>query len=347
MYDKLDRARRFFAPAVIGVSMVGAATLFGERIAQADWSDHTAVGVDLGLGSVITRYSPEAAPGGALLYLSVRADYDLSRELALQLLLRQWSLPGSNHATMPGVGARYVPYHNELGWAYVDGAVGVAFTRDTAGFAFDVGAGFDLEIPTAPGFTLGPVLRYGQVVDPSSISDGDGRAWNVGISGTYHFGRAAAAAAADKARSPSAGRPVRPYVFKVQDSDHDGVTDDADQCPDVPAGRHPDAFRPGCPENDEDKDGVPDSDDICPVIAAGDHPDPKRRGCPFIDSDGDGIADLDDHCPDKAGPATNDPATNGCPPPHKPAPYPAAPPAGSDLPMPGPTSKKSMTRGPR
>src|SRR4029077_20208511 len=92
------------------------------------------------------------------------------------------------------------------------------------------------------------------------------------------------------------------------------------QCPEVPAGKHPDSFRPGCPENDEDSDGIPDSDDVCPTDPMGDTPDPKRKGCPFIDSDGDGIADDDDHCPDAAGPKTDDPRTNGCPPVHKAAP---------------------------
>jgi hypothetical protein len=116
----------------------------------------------------------------------------------------------------------------------------------------------------------------------------------------------------------------------------------------VPAGKHPDSFRPGCPENDEDKDGVPDSDDICPTDPMGDTPDRKRKGCPFIDSDGDGIADEDDHCPNEAGPQTDDPKTNGCFPKGKAAPLPeqreSPPPAATtgDL---KPVSKKHM-RGP-
>ncbi|HUC08398.1 MAG TPA: thrombospondin type 3 repeat-containing protein, partial [Solirubrobacterales bacterium] len=250
--------------------------------------------------------------------------------------------------TMAGIGARWEPRQSALGRAFVDATLGAAFTRDKAAFAFDVGGGFEFDVPTAPGLSLGPYLRYGQVVNPASLSNDDGRAWSVGVSASFHIGRYQVAVAAEKAHAPGQGRPVRPFVFRIQDSDRDGVFDDSDQCPSVPAGRHPDAYRPGCPENDEDKDGVVDSDDVCPMTPAGDHPDPKRAGCPFSDRDGDGIADLDDHCPDKAGPATQDPATNGCPPARQHAEPPAErePAPTTDLPAPNRTPKHGLTRKP-
>jgi hypothetical protein len=140
---------------------------------------------------------------------------------------------------------------------------------------------------------------------------------------------------------------VRPFVFNVPDSDHDGVTDDVDECPQVPAGRRRDPIRRGCPENDEDQDGITDSDDLCPLTPAGDHPDPARKGCPFADSDGDGIADADDHCPYKSGPASTDPTRNGCPERPKKASrrtkkrQPAS--GAESLPAPTVTPKRSMT----
>jgi hypothetical protein len=344
MYDNLNWERRVLTPAMIGLSVLAAGTCLGGRRAEAQLAKRTALGLDLGVGSVLSRYSPEAGDGGALLFLSLRGDYDLTQDLQLQLLLRQWSLPGSNHATMPGVGARFEPYQSELGRAFVDAAVGVAWTRDGSSFGFDLGGGFEVDLPTAPGLGLGPVLRYGQVVNPAARSDADGRAWSLGVSATFHLGRAEAGAATANHGRPA--KPPSPYVFKVLDTDHDGVTDDVDQCPEVPAGRHPDAFRRGCPENDEDKDGVADGDDVCPMTPAGDHPDRARPGCPFTDSDGDGIADLDDRCPTKAGPATQDPTTNGCPPPRKAAVRPEKePPAG--LPAPNAAPKRNLTRVPR
>ena len=56
----------------------------------------------------------------------------------------------------------------------------------------------------------------------------------------------------------ASGTPAAP---KVQDSDGDGVPDDADACPNTPAGAPVDAN--GCPL-DSDGDGVPDYKDQCP-----------------------------------------------------------------------------------
>jgi len=80
------------------------------------------------------------------------------------------------------------------------------------------------------------------------------------------------------------------------DKDGDGVTDDRDRCPDVPADT-----ADGCPVKDRDGDGVVDGDDLCPDLAGA-----KPDGCP--DSDGDGVPDNRDKCP-KVAARTAD----GCP----------------------------------
>jgi len=82
-----------------------------------------------------------------------------------------------------------------------------------------------------------------------------------------------------------------------QDSDGDGIPDDADDCPNIPG---PLATK-GCP--DSDGDGIPDNMDECPNelgLA-------MYKGCP--DTDGDGIPDNVDICPNEPGPKSN----NGCP----------------------------------
>ncbi len=313
-------------------STLAATSLIAPPAVAADWTTQTAVGIDLGLGGVISPYRPEAQDGGSDLLLSIRASYDFGNDLALQLLFRQWFLPGSDHATMPGVGGRFETFKSTVGRAFFDAAVGPAWTQERVALAYDVGVGYELDVSLVPGLCLGPFFRYGQVVNPATNTADDGRAWALGLSSTFRIGPWSAAAASERAHAPNGGKPVRPFTFKVEDSDHDGVSDERDQCPEVPAGKHPDSFRPGCPENDEDSDGIPDSDDVCPTDPMGDTPDPKRKGCPFIDSDGDGIADDDDHCPDAAGPKTDDPRTNGCPPVHKAAPMREereAPPPGS------------------
>ncbi|HVH67505.1 MAG TPA: thrombospondin type 3 repeat-containing protein [Gemmatimonadales bacterium] len=89
------------------------------------------------------------------------------------------------------------------------------------------------------------------------------------------------------------------------DSDGDGVPDGIDKCPNTPAGAHVDAT--GCPI-DSDSDGVPDGIDQCPNTPAGVHVDAK--GCP-IDSDGDGVPDGIDQCPNTPPGVTVD--ATGCP----------------------------------
>ncbi len=75
------------------------------------------------------------------------------------------------------------------------------------------------------------------------------------------------------------------------DSDGDGVFDGIDRCPNTPPGAIVDAY--GCP-HDGDFDGVPDGIDRCPDTPRGATVD--AYGCPH-DSDGDGIYDGIDKCP--------------------------------------------------
>ncbi|MCK5795518.1 MAG: OmpA family protein [Anaerolineales bacterium] len=91
---------------------------------------------------------------------------------------------------------------------------------------------------------------------------------------------------------------------KTLDSDHDGVPDDADNCPGTPTGVKVNSN--GCPL-DSDGDGVLDYKDNCPGTPKGVKVD--TMGCP-LDSDGDGVPDHRDKC-------TNTPAgtkvdSSGC-----------------------------------
>ena len=106
------------------------------------------------------------------------------------------------------------------------------------------------------------------------------------------------------------------------DTDHDGVPDSQDKCPNTlqvykvdPTSRIAPLFEPehlvekmvavivdtdGC-AMDSDKDGVPDHQDYCPndtlsAISAG----VTKRGCP-LQSDGDGTPDYRDKCPGECG----------------------------------------------
>ena len=101
----------------------------------------------------------------------------------------------------------------------------------------------------------------------------------------------------EKDQCPDVPGPLANKGCPYSDRDKDGVADDKDECPDI-------AGLPalnGCP--DRDGDGVPDKDDACPDVAGS----KEMHGCP--DTDGDGIADKDDACPTEKGPK----ALNGCP----------------------------------
>jgi OOP family OmpA-OmpF porin len=95
------------------------------------------------------------------------------------------------------------------------------------------------------------------------------------------------------------------YFGRDKDSDHDGVPDSRDRCPDTPKGVQVDVF--GCPL-DSDNDGVPDYLDKCPNTPTGVKVD--VNGCP-LDADGDGVPDYLDKCPNTPTGVAVD--ANGCP----------------------------------
>ncbi len=98
----------------------------------------------------------------------------------------------------------------------------------------------------------------------------------AGLGMRMNFGGAAPAApvVAKAAPAPAPAAPVAPPA--PADSDHDGVLDTADQCPNTVAGAKVDAR--GC-ELDSDKDGVVDRLDKCPATPAGDKVD--AVGCSY------------------------------------------------------------------
>jgi Thrombospondin type 3 repeat len=291
--------------------------------ANDDWTLHLALSLDVGAGGTLTDFNVFPSNDSTLFFTSVQGTYDIKHGFAALLALREWWLPGPNHALMLGLGTRFEPFAWTWGRAYADLALGPASTGYAWTFGFDVGLGIDFDLPDVPGFSMGPYFRYGDFINPDRRDSNDGLAWSLGAAFTYHFGRAALA---PKPASEPHARRSGTWHITIPDTDRDGVGDDEDQCKDTPAGAHPDPFRPGCPEGDEDGDGVPDVDDVCPVTPPGSKPDPKRPGCPFIDSDGDGISDADDACPSKPGVASSDPAKNGCPDLKKRAPAAAPPP---------------------
>jgi hypothetical protein len=118
-----------------------------------------------------------------------------------------------------------------------------------------------------------------------------------------------AVAVAGELDSPGIGATTSLDNFKLtngppRDTDLDGVTDTADNCPLVPGP----VTNSGCPAPpDGDGDTVPDASDQCPAVSG----PPSNNGCPMpSDADGDTVPDASDQCPADFGPPSN----NGCPP---------------------------------
>lgn len=142
------------------------------------------------------------------------------------------------------------------------------------------------------------------------------------------------------------------WAPRNHDKDNDRVTDDLDQCPDIPEDRDGYEDSDGCPELDNDDDGIIDREDMCPNVRGARSSDPRTNGCPapdrgatkdsdgdgvhddtdkcptqpedmdgFEDDDGcpdpdndkDGVSDKDDACPLAPGDPSSDPSRNGCP----------------------------------
>jgi outer membrane protein OmpA-like peptidoglycan-associated protein len=284
-------------------------------------------------------FNGDAKGFGLALHGALRLAWSLTDALALQASLSNWVFPagGGREAGWvfaPMLGARFEPRVGSVGRVFVDGNVGVGMTGDVRALQVDVGAGFEFQV--SPGFSVGPMLRYGQTVQPDTLDDGsadpfpdDARYLVGGVSLSLHTrsgGAEGPRAVTDRdadgvtdADDVCPDRPAGPRADPARrgcptvDTDGDEVPDSVDLCPTTPTGERPDEHRRGCPERDRDADGVRDDLDVCVDVAQGPQADPMRPGCPAPDGDRDGVTDHDDACPEVPQGVTPDPARPGCP----------------------------------
>ncbi len=105
----------------------------------------------------------------------------------------------------------------------------------------------------------------------------------------------------------------RKVVVSDKDTDHDGVPDSQDACPDKPEDRDGFEDQDGCPDPDNDGDGIPDAQDKCPNVAEDRDGYQDQDGCPDPDNDGDGVPDVQDRCPNEPEPRDAYFDGDGCP----------------------------------
>lgn len=97
------------------------------------------------------------------------------------------------------------------------------------------------------------------------------------------------------------------------DSDHDGIPDKEDLCPNEPEDVDNFQDQDGCPDNDNDGDGIYDAVDKCPNVAEDKDGFEDQDGCPEPDNDKDGIPDLQDKCPNEPEDMDGFEDYDGCP----------------------------------
>ena len=177
---------------------------------------------------------------------------------------------------------------------------GPAATGELLRPSYEGGLGYGIALSD---FSVAPVLRYVQVIQPSDpLSDEDARLLMLGAEFTF----------LDAVPPPEAEAVDAPPPAP-KDMDEDGVPDGSDACPDTPEDH--DGFQDddGCPERDNDEDSFADADDECPDQAEDVDGFQDDDGCEDPDNDGDGVPDVADRCPESQETKNGWRDEDGCP----------------------------------
>jgi hypothetical protein len=166
-----------------------------------------------------------------------------------------------------------------------------------------LGASVGADVSIVDGLTIGPALRYQQLLAGSAaVDDLRFATFSVVLGFSSELFSRAPAVRAPVVRAPRPPSPVtispRPAppappslpsppptptptpVMADADGDHDGVPDSRDACPAEAPGWLPDSARPGCALPDRDHDLVPDASDVCPDVTGAPHMEAPLHGCP-------------------------------------------------------------------
>lgn len=182
------------------------------------------------------------------LYLAVRPGLALGRVVSLQWSYAMLLTPAAEGFTEDGVahfvtaGVRVRPLafatdpEDQLGGLFLDFNLGYVRTGDLDRFGFDAGLGYNFQ--AAPWLALGPVVRYGHIVQPNDTPDvdpNDGQFLTFGLNASF-------GPAYEEEEEVVCGRTHEECVRETPppqdprlclDRDGDGLCDDEDRCPTV------------------------------------------------------------------------------------------------------------------
>lgn len=247
--------------AALGVAVCLTATLLPEPAHAQQFQLHAEGAVALWLDE---PQSDRFAPGA---YLALRPGLALGRMLSLQWSYAALMVPSGEGFDEAGAahflttGLRLRPFasmqdeETQLGGLFVDVNGGYVRTGPLDRAGFDAGLGFGFQ--PADWFSVGPVVRYVQVLQPDRLeaqSPGDAQFLTVGLD--FGFG-------ADPMDEPVASAPVSAEPLRCPD---------AVICPEQGIVSY-------CPEGDKDtdRDGTCDSVDMCRTEIG----PPATLGCPI------------------------------------------------------------------
>lgn len=196
-------------------------------------------------------------------YGAIRPGVALGRVVSLQWsyaflgtpAAKGFSEAGGAHFLTAGLRLRPLatlrPEEDQLAGLFVDGNLGYVRTGDLDRFGFDAGLGYNFQ--TSPGFALGPVVRYAQIVQPQQLAAvdlNDAQFVTVGLNlsfGTPHHEDKVEIIQQPALECPEAPPTPEPLpvpecvavekaaaVAVCPDADADGVCDSADRCPTQP-----------------------------------------------------------------------------------------------------------------
>ncbi len=279
-----------FARLLFGSITLCAMTFDRAAFGQQSALERFAVHGEVGGGAVLSDWQRSTAGFGVMAEGAGRLSVSIAGPLALQIGGGSRFFPREGNSAgqlwTVGGGVRIEPLLHPLLRLPLDANAYVGFSGAKTRFSWDASLG--LQVQAHPAVGIGAFARVGFLHAAPGDLPNDAYWISGGISLSL--------------RLPGAGADQ-----PEPDSDQDGLSDSADDCPLEPVGEYADADRPGCPRatSDRDSDGVIDREDFCQALAAGPTPDPSRRGCPLSvdnrDSDGDGIPDRADACPRERG----------------------------------------------
>lgn len=252
-------------PRPLALSLLLAALTL-PRAARAQWLRRVALRPSVGATMMLSEHQRQRLDFGLGLSSALTLTVDATRVVGGYARVAHLWFPsgqGDGEALLTALGPRVWATLGDAGRPWAELGVGVALTGGAARFAFDAAVGWDFSV--SPAVSVGPVVRYTQLVAGERDAPSDAQALSLGAQVSF--------------QAPGAQGVV--IATTRADRDGDGVDDARDVCPELSAGALPDPTRPGCPLNDRDHDRVFDRDDDCPNVAAGPHPDPARPGCPL------------------------------------------------------------------